>query len=133
MRHRERAQKQLDEVARLHEMVRIVSGDVCVRVVQLVRLAKVCVWHHARDQGNTSPPEVRGVRATEMAVYRFVGHDCAEKHQVSPQQNVDCYEQRITDWNQKRANREETDETDDRTAEVIDVGSVLHVGSLGNS
>ena len=106
MRHRERAQKELEEVARLHEVVRIVFGNVCVCVVQLVRLAKVCEWNHAWNQRNASPPEVRCFCATEMTVYRLVRHYRAEKNQIGSEQNVERDKQRISDGNEERPDRE---------------------------
>jgi hypothetical protein len=102
-----------------------------VCVVQLVRLAKVCEWNHAWNQRNASPPEVRGFCATEMTVYRLVRHHRAEKNQIGSEQNVEHDEQRISDGNQERPDREQSDDTDDRSAEIVDFGTALHGVSLG--
>jgi len=53
--------------------------------VQLVCLAKVCEWDHARYEGDASPPEVCGFRPTEMTVYALVRHHRAQEYQVRSQ------------------------------------------------
>ena len=106
MRHRQRAQKEFDEVARLHEVIGILIGNVCVRVVQLVCLAEVCEWDHARNKRDASPPEICGPGSTEMTVYALVRHHRAEKYQVSSQQNIDDHQQRMGEGNEERTDRE---------------------------
>ena len=106
MRHCEGTQEKFEEVARLHEVVRIAIGNVCMRVVQLVGLTKVCEWDHAWEESDASPPEVCGLRATEMTMHTFMGHNRAEKYQIRSQQNVGDHQQRIRERNQKCADRE---------------------------
>ena len=106
MRHRQRTYKELENVARFHEVVRVVIGNVCVRVVQLVRLAKVCEWDHARDESDASPPEVCGFRSAKMTVYALVRHHSAEKYQVGSQQYIDDHQQRIGEGNKERTDCE---------------------------
>lgn len=66
-----------------------------MRVMQLVSLSKVCEGDHAWKQGEASPPEVRSLRATKMAVNAFMGHNRAEKYQIGAEQNVYKHQQGI--------------------------------------
>ena len=104
-----------------------------MRVVQLVRLAKVREWDHARDQRDASPPEVCSPGPTEMTVNALVRHHRAEKYQVSSQQDIENHQHRMGEGNEERTDREKSNEADDRAAEIVDLGSVWHVGSLGKA
>src|SRR5688572_18816807 len=102
MRHRQRTQDELNEVARLHEVVWIMIGNVCVCMMQLVCFAKVCEWDHARNEGNASPPEVCGFGPTKVTVYALMRHYRTQKYQVGSQQNIDDHHQRIVERNEER-------------------------------
>jgi len=84
-------------------MIRIEFGKIRMRVMQLVRLAKVCKRHHAWEQRDASPPEVRGFGATEMTMHALMGHHRADKDQIGAQSNVNRHQQGIRKRNEERA------------------------------
>src|SRR5215216_4036136 len=126
MRHGEGAREQLEKVARLHKVVRIEIGKICVCVVQLVGLAEVGEGNHARQQSNAAPPEVRGFSSTQVTVNALVSHHGADEDEVSAKQNVDHHQQRIRDRNEERAYREQNGETYNCAAEIVDSSTALH-------
>ena len=83
-------------------------------------LAKVSEWDHAWEQGDASPPEIRGFGPAEVTVHALVRHHRSEKNQVRSEQEVESNQQRIGNRNEERADREQDYETDDRAAEVVD-------------
>jgi hypothetical protein len=89
MRHRDGFQYKLDQVARLHEVVGIFVRNVCERVMQLVRPAKVCERNHAWQKRDPSPPIISGTSCRQMSVDTLMRHHCADEDQVSSQQHVD--------------------------------------------
>ena|SRR5215213_2095359 len=130
MRHCKGTEKKFEEVARLHEMVGILIGKICVCVMQLMCLTKICERDHAGYQRDASPPEVCGFGSAEMPVHALVSHDRTQKDQIGAEQNVADDEKGIGNRNEECPDGECSHNTDDRAAEVVDFSSGLHVKTL---
>src|SRR5258705_4565356 len=96
MRHGQGAQNELNQVARLHEMIRVLAGDVCVAMMQVMRLSEVRVRNHGWEQCKRSPSEIHSPGAPQMTVNSLVSHNGADEHEVRSQQCVECVLQEIT-------------------------------------
>ncbi len=117
--HGQRAERDLDCVARLHEDVRIPIGLVGVRVMEVMRPAKIRERDQRRNQRDAAPREVRSPRAAEVTVDALVGHDRAQENQVRPDQDVQGVQGGVGRNPEQGPEGSRDDQADDRAADEV--------------
>ena len=65
-----------------------------------------------------------------MTVHTLVRHHCAEKDQIGAEKNVGDHQNRMGDWDEECADREQHHERDDSAAEMVDLRALVHGGSV---